>query len=102
MVARLKLKGIDGRAPPGVNTSPQGLTAPKSWLPGSVLSTDFRVNSYQLVGSHEIIKHHCVGSGNAIKLREVPKTLSTKRSSKELRGRGNDLGYGKNGRGEVA
>ena len=30
MVARLKLKGIDGRAPPGVNKALPHCTAPKS------------------------------------------------------------------------
>jgi hypothetical protein len=39
MVARLKLKGIDGRAPPGVNTrlSSRSVSAPKSRLKGSVV-----------------------------------------------------------------
>lgn len=36
-------------------------------------------------------------TSNTIKLREHPKASPTKRYSKEQRGQGNDLGYGKNG-----
>ena len=103
MVARLKLKGIDGRAPPGVKGA-QAQSAPKSWLLQASICTAHCACAVacdagkQLPASrlHTHNTYHGVQVGDTIKLREVPKALSTKRSSKDERGRGNDLGYGKN------
>ena len=49
MVARLKLKGIDGRAPPGVNNCLRRASAPKSRLPVKLGRVKIWVNSHRLV-----------------------------------------------------
>jgi hypothetical protein len=65
MVARLKLKGIDGRAPPGVNhrSTPQRLCSEKKARKGRVKC------SFILV---------CLAAGDMLKLRETPKAETTK------------------------
>jgi hypothetical protein len=65
MVARLKLKGIDGRAPPGVNSQVLLRKATRNRL---------------LVMAHYDTTLCCC---DTTKLRESPKDCSTKHGSKE-------------------
>lgn len=55
----------------------------------------------QLPASHSCFLDIMSAVGDIIKLREVPKALSTKSARKLADGRGNDLGYGKNDRDDA-
>ena len=50
MVARLKLKGIDGRAPPGVESAPESTRSASMWDMGCVL-TRLHVRGRLIAGS---------------------------------------------------
>ena len=73
MVARLKLKGIDGRAPPGVNiecvfTHAMLLKADCSTRPGGK-----QFSASQQYHQFAVMRSHRYMFGDTIKLREVPK-----------------------------
>ena len=83
MVARLKLKGIDGRAPPGVNDSCLAL-APVAWKQAASHTT--------ICG----LKTCSMGVATSSNCWEALKLLHTKACWKQLAGQVNDLGYGDN------
>ncbi len=72
MVARLKLKGIDGRAPPEVNTS--HLFVPSKYKGFASKSRPSRRTVVRDKAAASLIH----SSGNTIEMRETPKALITK------------------------